>query len=177
MLTKAHCFPDSTESYYCTHKCPTPERDEITQINPRTSSARSRFDISDRSCLLAKETPHGSNWAVCTDEKGLALCVGMVFDSWLPLLAMTSSTVHSRGAFGCSALISTVLQCGYMCILNQSRLISETCQKFISLSKFQLHTDKGKKKKKTSGLECVKEHTGLSSKPRPGTASTSQLKC
>lgn len=91
-----HCFPDSPESYYCTHKSPTPERDEITQINPRTSSARSHFDISDRSCLLAEETPHGSNWAVCTDEKGLVLSVGMVFDPWLPLFAVTSSTLHSR---------------------------------------------------------------------------------
>lgn len=97
MLTKVHCFPDSTESYYCTHKCSTPESDEITQINPRTSSARSHFDISDRSRLLAEETPHGSNWAVFTDGEGLVWSVGMVFDPWLPLLATTSSTVHSRG--------------------------------------------------------------------------------
>lgn len=97
MLTKGPCLPDGTESYYSTHKCPTPERDEITQLNPRTSSARSRFDISDRSCLLAEKTPHGSNRAVCTEEKGLVLSVDMVSDPWFPLLAVTDSTVRSMG--------------------------------------------------------------------------------
>lgn len=77
------------------------------------------------------------------------------------------------GALGCSALISMVLQCGCTCILNQSRPISETCQKFISFSKSQLHTIwRSMKKKSTSGLECVKEHTGLSPKPRPDTCFT-----
>lgn len=96
---KGTLFPWRTESYYCTHKCPTPERDEITQLNPRTSSARNCTDISDRSCLLAEKTPHGSNWAVFTDEKGLALSVEMVFDIWLPLLAMTDSSCGLWGSW------------------------------------------------------------------------------
>lgn len=164
MLTKAHCFPDGTESYYCTHKCLTPERDEITQLNPRTSSARSRSDISDRSCLLAEKTWQGSNRAVFSDEKGLVLPVEMVFDAWFPLLALPKRSKYSALYRGpCLFCVHPYsLQWGYTCILNQSRLISDTCQKFIPVSKSERHTDEGQWKHYFCAGMCQGTHTGMS---------------
>lgn len=79
-LTKTHCFPDSTESYYCAHRRLTPGKDEITlSLILRNQLSKKSLQLWGQALSPGKENIAGQlgsfhNW------KGLALSVEVIVD-------------------------------------------------------------------------------------------------